>query len=125
MNKLSFHIENTVNFPNSVNEIKYQLLDAIAYFNTNKEIIIGELMEVCKNKTSSQKFYRPNLSKSYFNNKRHILTNGLEMHKYFFKVNNFFKEINGLWKFLISDTCKSISSKSSNDNCWLGNKFKK
>lgn len=125
MNKLWFHIEYTINFPNSVNEIKYQLLDAIAYFNTNKKIIISELLEMCKNEISLPESYTSNSSKSFIYNKRHIATNGLEMHKYFFKVNNFFKEINGLWKFVISDACKSISSTSSKDNCWLGKKFKK
>lgn len=125
MNKLSFHIEYTVNFPNSINEIKYQLVDGIAYFNTNRKIIISELLERCQNNSLKDKFFRLNATKNFNYSKRNINLNGSNMHRYFLKLINFLKEINGLWKFIISDACKAISPKSSKENCWLGDRFKK
>ncbi|RNA17500.1 glypican-4 [Brachionus plicatilis] len=123
MNKLSFHIEFTVNFSNTVNEIKYQLIDGMAYFNTNRHIIVSELLEACQNYTNRDIFLDSNSSKFSYN-KRYISSNGLDMHKYFFKAMNFLKEIDGMWKFLISDVCKAITPKSNKDNCWSGTSFK-
>ncbi|CAF0836746.1 unnamed protein product [Brachionus calyciflorus] len=128
MSKLAFNIEYTINFQNTVNEIKYHLLDGIAYFKTNKFIINNELEERCGKTTHDSNTKKKRRVKPIMNVlqiKRDVLNPKMNLHKFFVELTDNFSNLKGFWKSLISKICRSISPKSESDYCWNGSDFKK
>lgn len=124
MKKLAFNIEYTINFQNTVNEIKFQLLDGIAYFKSNKNIIVNEIVERCGNGSKMNKQYKNDLRIVNLKKRNTLNSNKLELHKFFIEITEFLNSLNGFWKVLMTRICRSLSTNSDRETCWDGYTFK-
>lgn len=127
MRNFSFNIEFSVNFENTLNEVKYQLLDGINYFRTNSDILINELIQRCGKDSIrisllNKNYPRVKSNKAIF--KRQLLEESHKprIHDFFVELNQFLFNSTGFWKSLSVNICRltSASASSQQDSCWNG-----
>lgn len=127
MKNLSFNIEYSINFQNTINEIKYQLLDAIIYFKLNKVSIMKRQIEKCgtvlKESDFSKKFTKPIkiVQKRQVNDD--FKNSNQRLHTFFFDLNQYFSNLTGFWNSVVFNVCKSSSASLNYENCWDGTNF--
>lgn len=111
MKKFSWHIEYSINFENSINQLKFQVSDAIIYFKSNSNTIIAKFKDKCPKKVVSK-------NSNYHREKRESMFNPPKqtMNQFFTELNRYLYNLNGFWQSLLPNTCKSISA--HHENCW-------
>lgn len=129
MKKFSWHIEYSINFENSINQLKYQISDAIMYFKSNSNVIMGNLRRRCasnnayslnsmlmKRQAKSPRYFHSTERVSEFDGRSDLPQ--VKLHSFFIELNRYFYNLNGYWSVLIPNVCKSISA--HHEKCWNG-----
>lgn len=126
MKKFSWHIEYSINFENSINQLKFQISDAIMYFKANSNAIINNLARKCDlrnnfhinlnvRKRVKRSLNLPKISKRL--NKRSNPSQ-IKMHLFFIDLNRYFYNLNEYWTNLLPNVCKVLSA--HHEKCWNG-----
>ncbi len=125
MRKLSWVIENEINYENTISFLKLQISDAIMHYQTNNVLINKKITDKCYTKTKSTTIpakdqhqfkqrvvNRRNVKKPFKDNKR----THSKLKELFADLNTYFVSLAGVWNSFIPNICKSISV--HNQKCW-------
>ena len=125
MKKFSWYIEYSINFENSINQLKFQVSDAIMYFKSNSNIIMSNLRRHCSTNniiySKNMLIKRQTINRRYFQlNQRNeeAEDSTAKLHSFFIELNRYLYNLSGYWSLLIPNVCKSISA--HHEKCWNG-----
>jgi hypothetical protein len=128
MRKLSWVIENEINFENTISFLKLQISDAIMHYQTNSLVINRKITDKCYSKIRSNASTDPrpdqpsnHLNKQQIRNIRRSIKKSTgkpttRLNEIFTDLNRYFVSLSGFWNLFIPNICKSISV--HNEKCW-------
>ncbi len=124
MKKFSWHIEYSINFENTINQLKYQISDAIMFLKANSDNIIQKAALKCSlpatNYSQINNEVKNKRSLSSFDSrrfKRNAKTHA-QLHLFFIDLNRYLYNLNGYWQNLVPNVCKIVSA--HHEKCWNG-----
>lgn len=128
MKKLSWIIDNDLNFENTLNLLYVKIADIIAHLQANWDFVQKKIVKFCRN--TSEVEYSPKHSISmFYHNKRIKLRRSHEystkiskLGEFFARINEFYKDFSGFWKTLVPNVCKNINP--NNNDCWDGSSYR-
>jgi hypothetical protein len=125
MQKLSWVIENEINFGNSMKLFKLQISDAIFYYQSNSESINGKLSSIgCASKiTKSRNAGKKKLiliqnKLKLFRHNSIIMGLNKKLSDLFSDISKNYVGLANFWNSLTVSICKSISG--NHEKCWNG-----
>ncbi len=124
MKKFSWHIEYSINFENSINQLKYQISDAIMYLKANSNKILKKASVKCSSLVGNNshinievKTRQSLLGPAIKRKKRDTKPHG-QLHLFFIDLNRYLYNLNGYWQNLVPNVCKTVSA--HHEKCWNG-----
>ena len=123
MQKLSWVIENEINFGNAMNFFKMQISDAILYYKSNNENLNRKISFNCLVKTQTKgglnkKKTFNSILKAFQSSSNKLFNLNVKLSDLFADINKNYIGLGNFWNSLTLKICKSISGNP--EKCWNG-----
>ena len=124
MKKFSWTIEYSINFENSINQLRLQISDSIMHFKLHSNTVISSLRKTCFNvhstnqKKSKYTILKSKSAKPRRRRQDESYSPQIKMHLFFIELNRYLYNLSGFWHLLIPNMCKQISA--HHEKCWNG-----